>query len=139
VEDLCSGWAIERRLRAQGYVPRESLLLELCGGRRETLSCATLGQAASRGDAFALAEIERIADSLATGLANVVTLFSPDRVSIGGGVGNLGELLLEPVRRYVAQRVFLSAKDRYRIVQCAFGDQAVLVGALLLAARQAKR
>ncbi len=136
VEDTCSGWAIERRLRAPGYVPADSLLLELCGGKRERLSCAMLGQAARQGDSFALAEIERTADSLATGLANVITLFSPDRVSIGGGVGNLGELLLEPVRRHVDQRVFLSAKDRYSIVQCTFADQAVLVGALLFAARE---
>jgi glucokinase len=136
VEDLCSGWSIERRLRGEGYVPPDSLLRELCGGKQETLTCAQLGQAARRGDAFALAEIDRTADSLATGLANVITLFSPDRVAIGGGVGNLGELLLEPVRRRVDERVFLSAKDRYHIVPCAFGDQAVLVGALLFAARE---
>ena len=128
VEDLCSGWAIERRLRSEGYVPAGSLLLELCGGRRETLRCAMLGEAARQGDAFALAEIERTADSLATGLSNVITLFSPECVAIGGGVANMGDVLLDPVRRMVAERVFISAKDRYRIVQCALGDQAVPVG-----------
>jgi hypothetical protein len=35
----------------------------------------------------------------------------------------------------VAERVFISAVDRYRIVQCAFGDQAVPVGSVLYAAR----
>jgi glucokinase len=135
VEDLCSGWAIERRLRTPGYVPGGSLLLEMCGGRPETLRCATLEKAARQGDAFALAEIERTADSLATGLANVITLFSPECVAVGGGVSNMGDVLLDPVRRMVAERVFISAADRYRIVQCSLGDLAVPVGSVLYAAR----
>ena len=135
VEDLCSGWAIERRLRSPGYVPAGSLLLGMCGGRRETLRCAMLGEAARQGDAFALAEIERTADSLATGLSNVITLFSPECVAIGGGVANMGDVLLDPVRRMAAERVFISAEGRYRITQCALGDQAVPVGSVLYAAR----
>jgi len=135
VEDMCSGWAVERRLRSPGYVPAGSLLLEMCGGRCEALRCPMLGKAGQQGDAFALAEIERIADSLATGLSNVITLFSPECVAIGGGVANMGDVLLDPVRRMVAERVFISAVDRYRIVQCAFGDQAVPVGSVLYAAR----
>jgi glucokinase len=136
VEDMCSGWSIERRLRTQGYVPNGSLLLELCGGKRETLRCAMLEKAARQGDPFALAEIERTADSLATGLSNVITLFSPECVAIGGGVANMGDVLLDPVRRLVAERVFISAEGRYRIVQCIFGDQVVLVGALMYAAKE---
>lgn len=135
VEDLCSGWAIERRLRSPGYVPDGSLLMEMCGGRRETLRCAMLEKAARQGDSFARAEIERTADSLSTGLSNVITLFSPECVAIGGGVSHMGDVLLDPVRRMVAERVFISAADRYRIVQCTFGDQVVLVGSLLYAAR----
>ena len=138
VEDMCSGWAIERRLRSPGYVPVGSVLLELCGGKRETLRCPMLGEAARQGDAFALAEIERTADSLATGLSNVITLFSPECVAIGGGVANMGDVLLDPVRRFVAERVFISAKDRYRIVQSAFGDQVVLVGSMMYAAREGR-
>src|SRR5204862_352115 len=121
--------------RSPGYVPAGSILLEMGGGRRETLRCAMLERAARQGDAFALAEIERTADSLATGLSNVITLFSPECVAIGGGVANMGEVLLDPVRRFVDERVFISAKGRCRIVQCAFGDQVVLVGSLLYAAR----
>lgn len=94
-----------------------------------------LGKAAREGDPFARAEIERTADSLATGLSNVITLLSPECVAIGGGVAHMGDVLLDPVRRFVAERVFISAQNRYRIVQCAFGDQVVLVGSLLYAAR----
>jgi glucokinase len=136
VEELCSGWAIERRLRSQGYVPTESLLMKSCEGERKLITCTMLDQAARDGDVFALLEIDRIARSLGTGLSNVITLFSPDCVSIGGGVSNMGDLLLDPLRRYVEEGVFLSARGRYRIVRCAFGDEAVLVGAIVYGARQ---
>jgi len=135
VEDLCSGWAIERRLRTADYVPAQSGLMRLCQGKIGDLTCAMLGQAAKEGDAFALQEIDRVAWSLGTGLSNVVTLFSPDCVSIGGGVSNLGDVLLEPVRRVVDESVFLSARRRYRIVQSVFGDEVVLVGAVVYGAR----
>ena len=54
---------------------------------------------------------------------------------IGGGVANLGEVFLDPIRRFTDQRVFISAQGAYRIVACSFMDAAVPVGAALLARR----
>jgi glucokinase len=135
VEDICSGWAIEKRLRSAGYVPDDSLLMKLSDGHKERITCILLADAARQGDIFANQEVKRIAGSFGMGLANVITLFSPDCVSIGGGVANMGDLLLNPIRQCVDERVFIAAKDRYRIVNCTFGDQAVLVGSILYAGR----
>ena len=133
LENLCSGWSIERRLRTPGYLPDDSALMAICRGDVASLTCAMLGEAALGGDAFAVAEIERIARSYATALSNLITLVSPDVVAIGGGVANLGELLLDPIRRFTHQRVFISAQGAYRIVACQFMDAAVPIGAALLA------
>lgn len=139
VEDICSGFAIERRLRSDGYVPADSALMTLCRGAKETVSCLMLGEAARAGDAFALAEVNRIAQSFATGLANVITLFSPDRVAIGGGVAKLGRLLLDPIRAHAGKLTFIPNQGRYTIVEGALGDAAVPVGAVLAAAREVAR
>ena len=56
-----------------------------------------------------------------------------DGLGIGGGVANLGEVLLDPIRRHTDERVFISAQGAYRIVPCASMDAAVPVGAALLA------
>jgi glucokinase len=133
LENLCSGWSIERRLRRPGYVARGSELMTMCQGEISSLTCAMLGEAARRGDAFATAEIDRVARSYAIALANLITLVSPDVVAIGGGLANLGDVLLDPIRRHVAERVFISAQGAYRIVPCVFMDAAVPVGAALLA------
>lgn len=136
VEDMCSGFAIERRLRSEGYVPENSIIMKLCNGTLRSIECRMLEAAAQKGDEFALGEIDRISKSYSIGLANVITLMSPDCVSIGGGVAKMGDLLLEPVRRYVDELVFISSKNRYRIVACKHQDAAVLVGALLFASEQ---
>ena len=60
-------------------------------------------------------------------------------MAIGGGVSNIGEPLIEAIRRHTADHVFISAKDRYKIVQSKLGDDVVLVGALLWAVHMDKK
>ena len=70
-----------------------------------------------QGDAFALGEIDLFARSYAIGLGNMMTSVSPDLVAVGGGVANLGEIILEPVRKYVNEVAFISVRGRCEIVQ----------------------
>jgi len=132
-ENICCGLGIERRLRSEGYVPGDSALFQMCGGDVSGLNCNMLGQAARQGDAFALSEIDRVAYSYSIALSNFVTLFSPDTIAIGGGVANLGELLIKPIADYTNELVFISSKDTFKVVQCKNMDNAVLVGAVLYA------
>ena len=134
LENICSGAAIESRLRQPGYVDGSSLLMELCGGDEKMLSCRMLGEAAKQGDAFALGEIDLFARSYAIGLGNMMTSVSPDLVAVGGGVANLGEIILEPVRKYVNEVAFISVRGRCEIVQSELADNVVIAGAILYAA-----
>ena len=133
LENFCSGVAIEKRLRMPGRVPADSVLMECCGGDVSRLSCYDLKKAADAGDAFAQAELELFASVYGVTLANVITLFSPQRVAIGGGVANMGEVLMEPIRRHTEKYVFESAQGRYDVVQCELMDENVLIGAALYA------
>jgi glucokinase len=110
-----------------------SLLIKMCGGDLSKLDCTVLGEGARQGDAFALAEIERIARSFAIGAANTLTLLSADTFVIGGGVSNIGEILLGPIRRYADEYAFISTKGAYKIEQCKLKDSIVPIGAVLYA------
>lgn len=132
VEEACSGLNIEARLRAPGYTPDASALWRLAKNDPARLTCKLLGQAADAGDAFALGEITAIAQDYALGLANLVTLLSPDVVAIGGGVAHLGERLLKPLRESADRLAFLSARGRFQVRACELEDSAVAVGAALL-------
>ena len=132
LEHLCSGWSIEKRLRT-ARLPEDSLLLQQCGGAQDRLTCPMLAQAARDGDAFATGEIQTIARSLGLAVSNLITLFHPERVALGGGVALMGDVLLDALRRNVDELVFGPYRSRYDIVPCALKESVVVAGALLLA------
>ena len=73
---------------------------------------------------------------LGTGVANVVSLFSPNAVIIGGSVANLGEPLFAAVRREVATRCKATPVERIAIVPAALGGDAGVLGAACWAAHR---
>ncbi len=135
LEKLCSGWSIERRFRSAANIAQGSVLHRLCEGARERITCAMVAEAARAGDRECLDELDHVAQSVGLALANLITLVHPERVALGGGVALMGEVLLEPLRRYVDARVFEQFRGRYDIVPCALGESVVVAGALLLAPR----
>jgi len=132
LEDLCSGWSIERRQRAMPDPDSRSPLGLLCGGKSSNITCAMIGKAAEQGDPRACAEIEHVAHSVGIALANAVTLFHPERIALGGGVPLMGEVLIGPIRRYANQYAFGPFRNRFEIVSCKLGESVVLAGAILL-------
>ena len=51
IENLCSGFAIERRLQTSGYVPCDSAMFTLTNGKTENMDCRLLGQCSFTEDA----------------------------------------------------------------------------------------
>ena len=134
VEDLCSGWSIEKRLRTPGYIPEDSVLFEKFTALPEAVTTSDLGKAAEGGDPFAKAEIENVACTFGLALVNVLSLTNVERIAVGGGVAKLGEVLLQPIRETVDAHAFVSSQGHYEIHACELGDEIVLVGAVLRAA-----
>jgi len=133
LENLCSGWAIEKRLHRLADLKPDSPLWRICGGRTQTLTCAMLAEAAQAGDSCAQDEIEHVAAAVGLALSNLITLFHPERIALGGGVSLMGDMLMGPIRERVANLVFGPFQQHYEIVPCALGESVVLVGSALLA------
>lgn len=74
--------------------------------------------------------LERYAKVLGRGIVNVIVFWSPDMVIIGGGMANLGQNFLLPLKKYVQKnlKIFLQPK----IVLGTLGDRAGLYGGLYL-------
>ncbi|NLN70794.1 MAG: ROK family protein [Chloroflexi bacterium] len=139
IENVCSGWSIEKRLRQPGYVPQSSLLYKFLDGKLSQVNTRQLAEAARQGDAFALGEIDLVAHALGIGLANVLCLSNVERIAIGGGVSNLGDLLINPVRKYTERYAFISSQGRYEVQRSVLDDEIVLIGAILLAGELIQR
>jgi glucokinase len=97
-------------------------------------SAEHLQAAAEAGDEAAAAILERAGTWLGRGLANLVCVFDPDLVVVGGRVAALGERLLDPAKRVVRTEVSGAPyRSETPIVPAALGEDAGLVGAALLA------
>lgn len=133
VENLCSGWSIEKRLHTPGYIPAESALFRSDDTALAAVTTRDLGEAARAGDEFALEEIGWVARTFGIALVNVLSLTNVERIAIGGGVANLGDVLIDRIRETVDARAFESSQGHYEISACELGEEIVLVGALLRA------
>ena len=97
-------------------------------------SASEVFDAARRGEKQSLEAVEQVADYLGLGLANVVAILGPDRIVVGGGISEAGELILGPIERAVQRRVTLVPTDQIEIVAAEFGLYAGAVGAALAGA-----
>jgi glucokinase len=96
-------------------------------------TAADVFDAAARGDALALAVVERTAELVALAIAAVAAVVAPEIVVLGGGVG-ANPLLLEPVRRATAGLV----AQPLRVERSALSRRAALLGAVALALQEAR-
>jgi len=94
-------------------------------------------RAARAGDARALAGLADVGRYLGIGIANMVTVISPDRVVIGGGVAAAGELLFAPIRAEIARRVTMTAFEEGQLVPAELGTWAGSIGAAVHGAERA--
>jgi glucokinase len=94
-------------------------------------------EAARAGDLRALAALEQAGRWLGVGIANVIMTINPERVVVGGGVAEAGDLILEPARDEVRRRVKVPPTDRTEIVRAELGYEAGSIGAALWGAEAA--
>jgi glucokinase len=83
------------------------------------------------GDSTAIAGLARIGGYLGIGIANLITLLAPDRVVIGGGVAQAGDLLFDPIRAEIRRRVRTTSLDDVAIVPAQLGKWAGSIGAAI--------
>lgn len=84
--------------------------------------------AARAGDARALAGLDEIGRALGIGIASMITVISPDTVVIGGGIAAAGDLLLDPIRAELRERVRTTSLDAVSLVTAELGTWAGAIG-----------
>lgn len=131
LEALASGTAIARDGRAAAAVNPTSLLAK----NLDAIDAASVFAAAGAGDIAATKVIDTAMAWLGLGVANLVNIFNPRLVVIGGGVSLAGEELLAPVRTQVNRYGMKMQRETVTITTSRLGDTAGMVGALELARR----
>lgn len=132
-EQYASASALIRDTKRAMFEHKNSALWELTGGNPELVDGKTAFEAARAGDACAQQVVKNYVLYLSEGLANLINLFRPQAVMLGGGISGEGEYLLQPVRKCVSERI---AADAERIplviVRAQLGGDAGIWGAYAL-------
>ena len=91
-----------------------------------------LAELVKKNDHGAKRAVEYMTDGIGTFLANVTTLLNPQIIVVGGGVSQLGDLILDPIREKVSSLAFSISAKNVKIVQAALHTDSSAVGAVEL-------
>jgi glucokinase len=139
LEMLASGRAIERDAISRLRQGAKSSLSEMVNGEIEKITAAQVGAAARNGDPLACDILSRAAYYLGIGMVNAVNIFNPEMVVIGGGMAELGDMIISPGRRMVAERAFSVSSRAVRVVTALLGNEAGVYGAAAFVLDRVKR
>ncbi len=129
LEAVASGTAIARWVQEKIALGFPSSLQG-----KTNLSAKDVAQAAKEGDVLALRAMNRAGMYIGYAIADFLHLFNPSIVILGGGVSTSGDLLIDPLRSAILERIMDRAYlSNLTITTAQLGDNAGLVGALVLA------
>jgi glucokinase len=131
LETVASAPNIVRRANERLYRDSTSSLSRLAMNKNFTAD--DLAREAKEGDDFSLMMIERTGKYIGTGVASVINLLNIERIVLGGGVMQAGELILNPIIQEAKRRAFQPCFEATQILLAALGEDAATIGAAMLA------
>lgn len=93
------------------------------------VNARTVALAAEAGVPLARAIIQNAAEAIGVGLVNIIHCFNPEIIILGGGVTQMGPMLMEPALRVIQERAMKFPRESVRIVQAQLGADVGLIGA----------
>jgi glucokinase len=129
-ERYASGGGLGRLAREAALAGTLGTVVHLAGGDPEAVKGEHVTRAAVTGDAGALEVMEQLGWWVALGLTNLSAMVDPERIVLGGGLVQAGELLLAPTRRAYADLVEGGgSRPEIQIVAAQMGERAGAIGA----------
>ena len=131
-EAYASATALINQTKAAMEEHPDSIMHELAA-QEGKVSGRTAFDAMRKKDAVGVAVVDTYIKYVAAGLTNLVNIFQPEILCIGGGICNEGETLLRPLRRYVeAERYSIYSEVQTKLVKAELGNDAGVIGAAIL-------
>jgi glucokinase len=97
------------------------------------ITTKVIAQAALQGDAIAKDIYEKAGMYIGVGAANMCVSIGPRRIIIAGGVAMAGDLLLDPIRRTLKERVHVMPVEQVEVLQAQLGNDAGVIGVAMWA------
>ena len=91
-----------------------------------------VAQAALQGDSVSIQIFKQMGKIIGLGLSSVINLLNPEKIIIGGGVADAGDILLEPIKQTIKERTMPIQASAVEIVPAQLANTAGVIGASLL-------
>jgi glucokinase len=139
LEALASRTAIFKRIESAVKDGQKTLLTEMLGDGLKDLRSGDLRKAIRKGDKFVEKIIEESAEYIGIAVGNLINIFNPEIIVLGGGVIDALEDEMLPVIIEIAHDFAMSGTaDGIEIVASKVGDDAGILGGAVLARRSVK-
>ena len=131
-EAYCSATALVHETRRMMKLYPDSLMWQIAGGDITKIDGRTAFIANAQGDPAAHQIIDDFVNYLAIGIANIINIFQPSVVCVGGGISGQGEELMRPLRERLRYTSFGTKDMRTRVEAAVYKNDAGIIGAGLL-------
>ena len=119
---------------AQDYIKggKSTKFREMAAAEGGEITPYMVAKAAEAGDPVAKRIFAIVGEYIGIGMTSVINLLNPEKVIIGGGVAEAGDLLLDPIRKTIKERAMVVAGSAVEIVPAQLGNSAGVIGASML-------
>jgi glucokinase len=138
-EALASGTALTREAKLRIKEGVRTSILEYAEGDVEKVTAQVIHSAAEQGDNLAKELIARTGYYVGVGLANLINIFNPELIIIGGGLSNIGDMLLQPALKTAGERAYKEAFQAVRFASAELGRNSGVIGATAFALQETRK
>jgi predicted NBD/HSP70 family sugar kinase len=124
--------AVERKVRRTLRMGAESIMRLIAGGDIERISFDIILEAASEGDEVALSALHENGRYLGIGMANLINIFNPEMIVLGGALNLASPFILPVVEQTVKENTLVPNIENVSIVASAHQADATVMGAIAL-------
>lgn len=138
VESLCRRDAITDRAAQKAHKGRHTSLIEKSNHDLRYITPAMIAEAASEGDPISIETLDEVGYYLGIAVANAINILNPDKIVIGGGIAQAGDLLFSPIRRSVEVNALYAPLQVCEILPAQLGDDAGVLGGAAMVLQRMK-
>ncbi len=132
-EAYASATALIRQAKAAMNEHKESKLWQLCEGNMDAVDGKMVFDAMHAGDEVALAVVDQYVCYVAEGITDMINIFQPDILSIGGGICAQGKVLTDRIEAFLGKYGFARNFEKRTVLRTAtLGNDAGIIGAAYL-------
>ena len=132
-ETCASVTALIRQTKEAMESDKNSLMHKIADNNLDNVNGKTSFDAAKKGDKSALKVVDQYIHHVATGVANLINIFQPNAIAIGGAISKEGDYLLNPLRKYVYEEAYTTDfTEKPEIKAAVLGNDAGIIGAAML-------